>query len=121
EVLRLRNGFAHPKGPIGASDALAVLVHVKSLFELLAIDEAVEEIDGLMGDLMRLQAEQPAPAPEEPADPTPTPTPAPTPAPTPTRGATRKTSHFLRGCPRHARSTTSRGRRATRRRTPSTP
>ena len=78
EVLRLRNGFAHPKGPIGASDALAVLVHVKSLFELLAIDEAVEEIDGLMGDLMRLQAEQPAPAPEEPADPTPTPTPAPT-------------------------------------------
>ena len=78
EVLRLRNGFAHPKGPIGASDALAVLVHVKSLFELLAIDEAVDEIDGLMGDLMRLQAEQPAPAPEEPADPTPTPAPTPT-------------------------------------------
>src|SRR5699024_5761497 len=84
EVLRLRNGFAHPKGPIGASDGLAVLVHVKSLIELLAIDAAVEESDGLTGVLRRLQAEQPAPAPEEPADPAPTPTPAPTPAPTPT-------------------------------------
>lgn len=66
EVLRLRNGFAHPKGPIGAGDAIAVLVHVKGLFELLEIDEAVAEIDALMGDLMRLQTEQPNPAEDEP-------------------------------------------------------
>lgn len=64
EVLRLRNGFAHPKGPIGASDAMAVLVHVKGLFELLEVDEAVAEIDSLMGDLMRLQVEQPDSVPD---------------------------------------------------------
>lgn len=72
EVIRIRNAFAHPRGPLSDSDAMAVLVQVKSLFELLEIDEAVAAIDGLIGDLMRLQVERPEPAPEEQTDPEPT-------------------------------------------------
>ena len=56
-VLRLRNTFAHPSGPIGVGHATTVLFEVKGLFELLDVDAAVEELDDLLGHLRRLQAD----------------------------------------------------------------
>lgn len=55
-VLRLRNTFAHPSGPISPAQAATVLNAVRTLFELLGFDAAVEEIEDLLGHLRRLQA-----------------------------------------------------------------
>lgn len=54
EILKLRNAFAHPKGPIGSTFAMSVLIEVRSLFEIVKIEDAVAELDELIGQLMGL-------------------------------------------------------------------
>lgn len=53
-VLRVRNVFAHPRGPVRREDAAAVLLQVKTLFAHLELEDAADEIDELLGELSRI-------------------------------------------------------------------